>query len=281
MVPFRFIFTIFLQNVTCFILFIGLFGYLISICSKTFYKVVGNTQLACYMTGVIGTPIHECAHALMCIVFRHKIHRICLFRIGDDGVLGFVEHSHNPKSIYQTIGNFFIGIAPITVGGMVLLLLMRLMVPELYFDFSGYISDFIELSGDDFGIEWIYYALLLLRGLAISMVDYLITGDGWMIIYLVLALCIALHMNLSGADIKNALPAIPWLLLIFAVVNVVLGIFPVIYNAYVNISNVLGAYALCVLLISLGFAVITALSAYLVKNLVSVAKKTILSKIKR
>ena len=281
MVPFRFIVSVFLQNVTCFILFIGLFGYLISVCSRSFYKVVGHTKTACYATGVIGTPIHEFSHALMCVVFRHKIHRICLFRIGDDGVLGFVEHSHNPKSIYQTIGNFFIGIAPITVGGVVLLLLMRFMVPGLYFDFSGYISDFIKLSGDDFGIEWVYYALLLLRGLGVSLIDYILTGDGWVVVYLIISFCIALHMNLSGADIKNALPSIPWLLLILAVVNLLLGLFPTIHNAYVNISNVLGAYALCVLLISLGFSMITAVSAYLVKTIFTAAKTAIGSKKKK
>lgn len=281
MLPFRFIVNIFLQNITCFILFVGLFGYLISVCSKLFYGIVGHAKIACYATGIIGTPIHEFSHAFMCLVFRHKINRICLFRIGDDGILGFVEHTYNKKSIYQTLGNYFIGIAPITVGGVVLLLLMRLMIPGMYFDFSGYISDFIEMSGDDFGIEWIYYALLLLRGLAVSMINYIATGDAWIIIYLMLSLCIALHMNLSGADIKNALPSIPWLLLIFAVVNLVLGFIPVLYNAYVHVSNVLGAYALCVLLISLGFSVMTALTAYLVKQVISVAKTLIISKIRK
>ena len=56
--------------------FIGavyLVGFLISLLNRLFYSLVDHSQGVCYATGFIGTPIHELSHALMCVVFRHKI----------------------------------------------------------------------------------------------------------------------------------------------------------------------------------------------------------------
>jgi hypothetical protein len=76
-----------------------------------------------HSTGLIGVPIHELSHCLCCIVFRHSIKKVKLYswpssQSGSDVALGYVEHSFNPNSLYQVIGNFFIGIAPI-FGGVV------------------------------------------------------------------------------------------------------------------------------------------------------------------
>ncbi len=82
---------------------IYLFGWLISLCNKFFYKNLGSFgTVACYITGFIGTPVHECSHALMCLLFGHKINEIKLFQISNDGTLGYVNHSFN-KKIYITL----------------------------------------------------------------------------------------------------------------------------------------------------------------------------------
>ena len=100
----------------CFLLQIGftvgitvLFGWLIAQCNRTFYRNFGRYgRTVCYLTGAIGTPLHECGHALFCLLFGHKIHEIKLFQIGDDGTLGYVKHSYIKKNVYQRSGNFFI-----------------------------------------------------------------------------------------------------------------------------------------------------------------------------
>lgn len=72
----------------------------------------------------IGTPIHEASHALMCLIFGHKIVDIKFFIPNPNSyVAGYVNHTYNPKSIYQNIGNFFIGLAPI-FGGFFLVTLI-------------------------------------------------------------------------------------------------------------------------------------------------------------
>lgn len=67
-----------------------------------------------------GTVAHELGHAVFCVVFGHRIIDLALFRPGSDGVLGYVKHSWNRKSVYQVVGNFFIGTGPIWFGTLVI-----------------------------------------------------------------------------------------------------------------------------------------------------------------
>ena len=50
-----------------------------------------------YITA-IGTVIHECGHAVFCILFRHKIQKINFFSPSEDGTLGSVTYSYNKKA---------------------------------------------------------------------------------------------------------------------------------------------------------------------------------------
>src|SRR3989338_501064 len=68
-------------------------------------------------TAWFGTPLHEFGHIIFAKIFRHRVEEISLFRPNKTtGTLGHVSHSYNPKSLYQQIGNFFIGGAPMIFG---------------------------------------------------------------------------------------------------------------------------------------------------------------------
>ena len=57
-----------------------LFGKVIALCNGAFYRNFGSKGRAvCYATGFIGTPVHEASHALMCLIFGHKIVEIKFF----------------------------------------------------------------------------------------------------------------------------------------------------------------------------------------------------------
>lgn len=87
---------------------------------KTWCAVFGHKSI--YLTGWIGTPIHEISHVLMCIIFGHKVEEVSLFKPEpDSGVLGYVVHRYDPKSFYQSVGCLFIGMAPL-FGNIVLAL---------------------------------------------------------------------------------------------------------------------------------------------------------------
>ncbi len=71
----------------------------------------------------LSTGIHEMSHAIMCLLFFHRIERMALFSPDPaTGRLGYVRHSWDAGSTYQKAGNFFIGVAPMIAGIPLLLL---------------------------------------------------------------------------------------------------------------------------------------------------------------
>ena len=82
-----------------------------------------------YLSAWICTPIHELSHAFFCLLFGHKIQKIVLFNPDKRGTLGYVNHSYNNHNLWQVMGNFFIGIAPL-FGGLFTLYLLTYCLLE-------------------------------------------------------------------------------------------------------------------------------------------------------
>lgn len=194
---------------------IVLFGFLIALCNRAFYRNMSRLGLPlCYITGFIGTPVHELAHALMCLIFGHKIVEMKLFQIGDDdGTLGYVSHSYNPKNWYHQIGNFFIGVAPIIVISAVLYLLADWLVPGMTSKMFALVES-VERN-PDFGS-----IITKLFDMVIIFFSYA-TEDKWWL-FLLIGLFMSLHMTLSGADIKNASKGLVFLLLVMLATNIIM-----------------------------------------------------------
>lgn len=173
-------------------------GFLIAFLNRFLYKRLGNCgQIVCYATGIVGTPIHEGAHALLCLLFGHKITEIKLFQIGSaDGTLGYVQHSYNPKNYYQKMGNLFIGTAPVFVGGAVISLLQYRLLPDVYLA-RGRLFEGLNFSRLTFS---------RVREMLVAQFDLFTVGiDSWQWwVFTVLAALIAMHMTLSPADLRNA-----------------------------------------------------------------------------
>lgn len=87
--------------------------------------------------GGIGVIIHELSHLLVALLFGHRIDRVSLLHIPDahdpnDRGLGYVSHVWNDDSLYQKIGNVFIGIAPVIGCSLAMVISTRFLVPTLY-----------------------------------------------------------------------------------------------------------------------------------------------------
>lgn len=236
---------------------IVLFGFLVGLVNRTFYANLGGRGSAvCYITGFLGTPVHELSHALFCLIFGHKITEIKLFQVGaEDGTLGYVSHTYNRRNFYQRLGNFFIGIAPILGISGVLYLLAYLLTPAMTADFAALSSGIA--SGE------ISVMLRSMVDMVTAFFSYVGMWQWW--VFVALAVFLSLHMTLSKADISGALSGLLFVLLVFFVIDLILGfVVPSALNAFTDFMLAAGGYLFCFM--SLGL--ITSLVAMIVSFIV-------------
>lgn len=264
------------------IYFVGIvffIGFLISLCNRLFYKIVNQNKAICYVTGFLGTPIHELSHALFCLIFFHKIDEIKLFQIDDaNGVLGYVKHSYNKKNPWALLGNYFIGVAPIITGSALLFVFVRFLLPNSYSPIAEYMDDFSALLSKNISIDILFYAWAVFEGMVVIIATDISAGVAWWGFVLV-AMCIALHMNLSGADIKGALPAIPIFAILIFIVNIIIGyVAPSAYQGFLKCINFAGSFVTVVLFLALIFSLMYVAVGGLLRGGVSIVKAIKLKK---
>lgn len=160
-----------------------------------------------------GVVIHELGHALFCLVFLHAITDIKFFTLSNDDTLGYVSHRYNPDSLYQSVGNFFIGIGPIILGVALISL------------FTG------ELGGSSFStdvdsFESIWEVLGEAITGALSMFGSIFTPDflfqPWSLLWLVAVILIGSHITLSEPDIEGASEGACCIVSLFLLYNLIL-----------------------------------------------------------
>lgn len=239
-------------------------GFAIFLLDKLFYKLLGGGRGICLTTGLIGTPIHELSHALMCLLFGHRIVEMRLFRVDQkSGTLGYVSHSYRKSNLYHVIGNYFIGVAPILMGTAFLCLMMHLLLPEAFEMFRAYLEDFADWQQ----MGYVPEQLLGVGAVFVSFLRALFSAfETWQFwVFLLIALCVSIHMNLSGADIISSLGALPILALLLGGCHAVLYyVFENAYGGFVRGLNVAGAYLAGVLMLSLTLSVLSVVLASVV-----------------
>lgn len=247
---------------------IVIFGYIIALCRRAFCRILGRAGNKILLaTGIVGTPIHELSHALMCLIFGHKIKQIKLYQPNSiDGTLGFVTHSYNKKNVYHQIGNFFIGVAPIICGSGFLFLLMRLLTPQISFDMwdslkavsSGSLESYFGFVGDFLG----------------SLFDTSNLGSVSWWIFIILAIMISSHMELSGPDIKGGAAGFAFIAVLLLTIDVLL--FLISPEALCTVTSAMVSLALPVasfLTVSVVFLLIMLAIALIIKGIASLFKK--------
>lgn len=80
-----------------------LLGYLESLTRMYWSRAFGRKGFL--LTAWIGVPIHELGHAIMCVLFRHKIVATQFFPTDtSQGALGYVQHQYNQKVCINGLG---------------------------------------------------------------------------------------------------------------------------------------------------------------------------------
>ena len=199
-------------------------GLCVSLLRTLFLRMMGDGagRGVVMATSILGTPVHELGHALMCLAFGHKITDMKLWQpTAPDGRLGYVTHAYRPRNLYHILGNLFIGIGPIFSGMGVLILAVWLGFPESFGSFAA-----SALTAAEEG----HILTLLLEGITLlpRMVTELFRGETaplWLsILAILLILAVSQHISLSVDDIKGALRAIPLYLLLVLILTVVCGL---------------------------------------------------------
>lgn len=172
------------------------------------------------ITGLIGVPIHEISHAILAFLFGHKIDKVKLLQRPDiNGVMGYVTHRYNKNSIYQQVGNFFIGIAPIFGGSVSIIILMKFIIADTY-------NEFIQIIMKNINVNNI--STDSIKEFALSYIDiikYIFSiqnlKNPYFYLFLFIAICISSHIALSTADIKGASKGLGIIFIVLFILNLV------------------------------------------------------------
>jgi len=184
------------------IVIVGLIlGFLRNTSMRNYQKKFGRKAI--YVTGIVGVPVHELSHLILAIIFGHKIKEVKFFQVNNgNGTLGYVNHKYNPKNIYHQIGNFFIGIAPILCGSLLIILLLKLFVPSS-----------LVVTDDLLSVNGIF---IFLRNI-FSLSNFK-RAEFYLFLYLVFSICS--HISLSKSDIKGAFIGVIFIFIILLFFNV-------------------------------------------------------------
>lgn len=168
---------------------VGLITYVMNMFERVTNWCLGSTwgRRHILTTGLIGTSVHEIAHASICILFNMRIVSMSLWN--PDPVsngLGYVQYRYNPLSYWHQLGLFVCGIAP---------LLMGIVWMNLYWD-----------HGLDYDLADPETLLSIPEQYFYLVSDTLSQNNGWLDWSLmVVAICVAMHAAPSSADLKGCL----------------------------------------------------------------------------
>jgi hypothetical protein len=117
-----------------------------------------------------------------------------------------VNHSYNPKSLYQSVGNFFIGIGPIILGATLIFIATKLLLPV-----SGSVAATpLGVDGSSLRQAWSVFVNIFRLSNLSEWTFYL---------FLYVTLSVGASINLSGADLKGAAKGFVAIVLLLFIVN--------------------------------------------------------------
>ena len=192
---------------------------------KNYFRSVGWKGIL--WTAWIGTPIHELGHIFFAKLFRHRITRVAIFQPNaDTGELGHVDHSYSPSSLYQKIGNFFIGAAPMIFGSLVLFALVYWLLPNGD-------AAFLPLTEKHGSLNGALSAIRKTLGAFLSWEN----GRQWYFwLFLYISFSIGSHLAPSKADRKSMWSGLRWIIGVLLLLNIFTVLFRLDATRYILAS---------------------------------------------
>ena len=252
-------------------------GLAVWACQRLFVKLLGGGVGFKIVMGssIIGTPVHELGHAIMCPLFGHKITKLVLWQPRTaDGTLGYVNHTCNPRNLYHRLGDLFIGVGPIFSGLAVLSASLFFAFPNTW---NAYFTSAVSLVESNASVADIFLSgLHILPNMIAEFGSASFPIWGRILLVLVM-LSVSLHINLSPADIKGALSALPLYLGLALLVTVITTLIGTAATKPVLAGlEVFNAFMMAVFTVVLVFAALLgalALLVWLLRRLFSLIRK--------
>lgn len=235
-------------------------GLVAWIARKVFMYFVGDSATAVfYASSVVGTPVHEFGHALMCIPFAHRITDMKLLKMPSrrSRTLGYVEHTYNRKNPWAVFGNLFISFGPIFSGIGVMVLVLTLCFPAQWNAYLETSRAMVE-SGASFQDSFSSAFSLLF-----SLFERFKEDAVRSIVGILLILAVSQHITLSFADLKGCFGALlmyTGIVAIFAGITMMFGWQGDIVNTLMQINLPL----LSIFCVSIAFSLVWVIIALLV-----------------
>lgn len=233
-------------------------------CLHLYVRLLGRGGYQLRMAAsVIGTPVHELGHAMMCPLFGHKIVRLVLWQHGTgDGYQGYVSHSHDHGNLYQRVGCLFISLGPVFSGMAVMSLLLMVFFPNTW---SAHISSVVSLVEEDASVlAGVFSGLRMIP----DMLRELTGGPialGRILVILVM-MTVSTSIPLSPGDMKNALHGVgPYLTLTLAVALIVTLLGRTVSAAVVGALETFSVFLMAMFSLVLVFSAAQILLALLIR----------------
>ena len=156
-------------------------------------RLLGRGAAVFFWPGVV---VHELSHAVMCLVFFHRITGIRFFAADPMAAhAGYVAHTYRPTSLYQRIGRFFIGTAPLISGALIISGATVWLMPE------------VAAVGFGIGPPVVMGPTFFLGHLGRTLsaciaANHLFRWEFWA--FLVILVCTGSSMRLSRSDLRSA-----------------------------------------------------------------------------
>ncbi|MBP3887459.1 MAG: hypothetical protein J6F30_07360 [Cellulosilyticum sp.] len=220
-------------------------------------------KMGIMLTGCIGTVVHEFSHFVMCLLFGHRIVEVAWFRPikgMKDGVLGYVQHSYTPTSLYQQVGNFFIGIAPMLLGSIFILILFRVCVPKASRYYTAKVSEQMQAIIKDFTVGNIIKGIFSQIGAlfkALWTKENIQKPSFW--VFIIIAYSISTHMSLSLADLQGALTGLGVVLIGIVIISLILSLIHLPVKKIVGLLIKYNVLLIGVFTMSISFSLMTLL----------------------
>lgn len=159
-------------------------------------------------TGLIGTPVHEMAHAVACLLFGLRINSMSLYSPNIiTGSMGFVRFSYAPGNLRHALGMAVQGVAPLIVGSLIVVLSL---------------GTHYEVTAPNQGVVGIAVWLWQVASVTLDAIAAQMFGGLIETLVAALLLMVAMHAIPSWADIKIGLKGL--VLLLILVGSLVLGL---------------------------------------------------------